>query len=469
MQTMQKALTIVLVLSLSAGSASAGLQDQLDSVFGDLTNATSPMLYQGQRRGAVIGGSFYARSRIMRPNLINFTPPSFRAGCGGIDLFGGSFSFINMDQFIQLLRNIGQNAVGYAFQIALNAICGDCQEILSYLQREINRFNQYFGNSCQMAKMLVDNTIGPAIEATGQRIHSILTLGGVVDDWFDSIAGENRKDPVQKLQEHATAETKMAEQRYVKGNMIWRALKTSAADTWFGNPDNTLLEAIMSLTGTVIVQDAQPAEDGQGYQYKIVHLGRLLKVQDLLRGGKEIDIWRCDNPGSPDGCLNPSKQTVEIHGLDEKVQKLADEVVKAFHEDTGFPSEVQGFLENSFGFGGMVRNLYRSHAQLGRLFSSRVAPVLSVEMVYVIVSDMIRAARLSLRNIDHPHSGEAARLLDEAWQEVSVEFQKLISERGSVKDMYVFYSNLIAATQPEKFDHSVGVPANAGTQVKAAP
>lgn len=443
-----------------------GLQDQLNDVFGDLTNATSPTLYKSQRRGGIVGGSFYARSRIMRPNLINFTPPSFRAGCGGIDLFGGSFSFISMDQFIQLLRSIGQNAVGYAFQIALNAICGDCQEILSYLQREINSLNQYFGNSCQLAKSLVDNTIGPAIEATGQRVHNILTLGGVASDWFDSFMGENKKDPVQRLQEKGNPGTQAAESHYVKGNLVWRALVEANADTWFGGGDKTLLEAIMSMTGTVIVQQAEPAPDGQGYQYKIVHLGRILKLQDLLRGGKEIDLWKCENHQA-DGCLSPSKQTVELKGLDDKVKELVDKLVEDFDTNSGLSGDVTKFMENSLGFGGMLRNLYRVHPQLGKMFGSKVAPILSVEMVYVVASDMIRAARLSLRNTDHPQSGEAAKLLDDAWREVVDEYQKIISERGSIKDMYTFYTELATAAQAEKFGYQVGQPAYAGIQLKS--
>ncbi len=53
-------------------------------------------------------------------------PPSFSAGCGGIDLFGGSFSFINMNQFVDLMRAVASNAAGYAFQLAINAMCPDC-------------------------------------------------------------------------------------------------------------------------------------------------------------------------------------------------------------------------------------------------------------------------------------------------------------------------------------------------------
>lgn len=459
---MQKTL-IAFLLAIQASVSSAGIQDKLDEVFGDLTNATSPMLYQGQRRGAIVGGSFYARSRIMRPNLINFTPPGFRAGCGGIDLFGGSFSFISMDQFVQLLRSIGQNAVGYAFQIALNAICGDCLEVLSSLQKQINSLNQYFGNSCQIAKTIVDETIGSSIHALGTQVHDAVAATGI-GDLVKSITGT---DPVKELDQAAKSgnpKAKAVEQKYVLGNLIWRSLVSSGADTWFGEPDITLLEAILSMTGSIVVQEATKVSDDEGYNYKIVHLGRILKVHDLLRGGK-VDIWKCDTTGE-DGCLNPGKQEVQLEGLDQRVLNLMNDLLNVFENDTSFSSSIQGFLENSLGIGGMVRNLYRSHPQVGRMFATKSAPILSAEMVYTVAADMIRSARISLRKIDHPSAGEALKLLDEAFAEMMAEYQKIVAERGSSKDLFEFYHNLSLAMHPEQFDHSVGLPAHAESQTK---
>src|SRR3989344_8831870 len=94
--------------------AHASLQQELDGKFGDMTNYTSPGTYETQRRGVISGGSFVNRSRIMQENLIGFVPPSASASCAGVDLYGGSFSFINTDQLVQLLRSIAANARGYA-------------------------------------------------------------------------------------------------------------------------------------------------------------------------------------------------------------------------------------------------------------------------------------------------------------------------------------------------------------------
>ena len=77
--------------------------------------------------------------------------PSFNAGCGGIDLFAGSFSFISAEQFQNLLRAIAANAAGYAFEVALGAMCKECLETMETLQKKIQALNQGFANSCQLA------------------------------------------------------------------------------------------------------------------------------------------------------------------------------------------------------------------------------------------------------------------------------------------------------------------------------
>ena len=112
--------------SMSVPMASAGgLQNKMDAVFNDMSNVSRPGVFETQRRGVLSGGSAYVRSPIMNTELVNLQAPSFKAGCGGIDFFGGSFSFINADQFVQLLRSVASNAKGYAFQIALDIACSE--------------------------------------------------------------------------------------------------------------------------------------------------------------------------------------------------------------------------------------------------------------------------------------------------------------------------------------------------------
>ncbi len=50
------------------------------------------------------------------------TLPDINAGCGGIDAYLGSFSFINGDQLQRFVKQIMSNAAGYFFDLALQAI-----------------------------------------------------------------------------------------------------------------------------------------------------------------------------------------------------------------------------------------------------------------------------------------------------------------------------------------------------------
>jgi hypothetical protein len=124
------------LLSFLPMTAHADLQQEMDAMFGTMTNATSPTAHLGQRRGVISAGSVVSRNRVISANRVSFVPPSFSAGCGGIDLFGGSFSFINMNPFVNLMRAVDSNAAGYAFQLAINAMCPDCGNVMSDLQKE---------------------------------------------------------------------------------------------------------------------------------------------------------------------------------------------------------------------------------------------------------------------------------------------------------------------------------------------
>jgi conjugative transfer pilus assembly protein TraH len=47
--------------------------------------------------------------------------PSVKAGCGGIDIFTGGFSFINTDQIVAAMK-AAANGAAFVFDLAINAI-----------------------------------------------------------------------------------------------------------------------------------------------------------------------------------------------------------------------------------------------------------------------------------------------------------------------------------------------------------
>lgn len=100
--------------------AFAGILADLGSMV--MANSTAPGTMTTKDRVGVFMGAFTMRSPIKAVNLVTFDPPRIDAGCGGIDLYGGSFSFINSQQLIQIFRQVAADAAGLAFKAAIKSI-----------------------------------------------------------------------------------------------------------------------------------------------------------------------------------------------------------------------------------------------------------------------------------------------------------------------------------------------------------
>src|SRR5690554_3809139 len=203
-KTLAGAVGFVLAFSLlSAPSAHANkdLVGEMSKMFGSMSNTTSPGVFETSRRGVISGGSLVIRNRVMNTSIVGFQPPSFSAGCGGIDMYGGSFSFINKEQFVQLMRSVASNALGYAFSLAIENMAPAVRAVMERIQEKIQEFNQYFGNSCQLAQGLVDNTRSAwnkKREVSGGLAKSIKDGAG---DIFETMTGSSGKSPTEGLSE----------------------------------------------------------------------------------------------------------------------------------------------------------------------------------------------------------------------------------------------------------------------------
>lgn len=136
--------------AMGAGSAFNNLLGNAD------TSTTTPGYYQTEARNAFVAGGFNVHFANNSFQLINITPPSFSAGCGGISMFFGGFSFISGAQFSALVQNILQAAIGYAIQLAIQTLCPACEAVLQVLQKAAQMANSLANNTCQMAKDIVN-------------------------------------------------------------------------------------------------------------------------------------------------------------------------------------------------------------------------------------------------------------------------------------------------------------------------
>lgn len=129
--------------------AEASLEDILRQNSFDASGVSS---LKSQTRGYYNFGGLAVRHDFgssIRP--FNITMPSVRSGCGGIDLLFGGFSFLNLDALVEKLQKVASAAPAFIFNMALSALCKDCQTILAEIEGIVDSLNSLNFDGCKAA------------------------------------------------------------------------------------------------------------------------------------------------------------------------------------------------------------------------------------------------------------------------------------------------------------------------------
>ena len=365
--TLPKICAITLLLVLLVTPATANLNDSLNDMFtrwGGRVNVTDPGAYNAQTRGFIIGGSLSAR--VPRTTLQPFTwkEPYIKAGCGGIDIFGGSFSFINAEQFTQFLQAIGQNALGYAFSLGLEAVCPTCNATIKQLRQYMNDLNKYGMDSCMAAKALV-NTAGDAMNLWDMKSCEA-DKGAIANGGYDHIAGY--------LTCAAGSESEVRQQ--LRNNALWRA-QDRTADNRKGAPKGSTTDQalkkfqltpaerqeIMSLLGTWYTR----SEEGSACEYA----RPTLTLAELVEGGS-VKLLKCGTGGFGDGEICQDV-TTEDSSLDGYAKKASDTMKAIYEKIKKDPEEALSDDEKRFvnavpipAIGAMLRSVSKESPDLAK-------------------------------------------------------------------------------------------------------
>ena len=180
------ALSALAAASMAATPVSAQVGSELNDFFNDMgasANATGPTAYQGQSAGYYSGGNIWTRFPQKSVNPVNLQLPSIKAGCGGIDVFSGSFSFVNSDEIIAMLKATANNALGFAFQLAIKSISPQIAATIEEISQKAQQMNQFNMNSCETAQNLVSGLWGKSDRMSSEICKSIGNSQGLFSDW----------------------------------------------------------------------------------------------------------------------------------------------------------------------------------------------------------------------------------------------------------------------------------------------
>ncbi|PHM59564.1 conjugal transfer protein TraH [Xenorhabdus ishibashii] len=288
----------------------ADVNSDLNNFFNKLgggSNVTKGGAWQGQSAGYLTGGALFVRVPVRNIQLISVTLPDVKAGCGGIDAYLGAFSFINSDQIKAIAKQILSNAVGYAFDLALETTMPQVKSVKDYLQRLAQDMNSLNVSTCQAAQGIVGG-LAPKSQATSEFVcQSIAQNHSVFADWAAARQGCGAGGETDKVFNKANDEEKKRIPR--NKNLTWSAFTKI---NQFISSDRELKELMMAVVGTVIY-------DNKGHLTIIPSMGASDSLVNALLYGGETEIYRCDDESQ---CLKPKKAKLDIKSNKAMVEQV---------------------------------------------------------------------------------------------------------------------------------------------------
>lgn len=473
MTTLKSLLMGMAIAAMMAGTANAGgIDDALQDHFGALSNTTNPNGYLDATGGGFSGGSLVIRNRIVNPQFFSLQKPHLNFGCGGWDIFGGSFSFISSEQLIQMLRSIASSAVSYAFRLALETISDDIGNLLNNMEDKMHLKNWFGKSSCELGKDLVENSgMGGPLRSIGSRLGEIINVESGADS--DDSAGENPGEDESPASEAADRASEDVKELVVKGNLVWRSMNEQAADGWggvFGG--KSFMREMMSLTGTIIVcvpsKDSCPYPSGTTTTYQeggqndlVVYVkAPSLTLADLVEGsaaGSPIKIYQCLD--GDDNCYNPDpRNQPTYHGARERLldlllgsDRISGLVAKAANPmaSTAPTNQEKALMMNFREIYERVRLLAMRNPESARNYVYLVADSVAAEMVIQHTTVIFKELSASASKLENGAAAEdIMKMIESASAQMHADLVKIYNRSNVDTGRIAYYDNLIKNQKP---------------------
>lgn len=330
-----------------AAVARADLLGDMNAYLDDFTsmnvNVTPPGAYTGQTSGLYTAGGVYVRTPVKNYQPFSVQMPKVTAGCGGIDVFTGAFSYLDGDNLKNAIKAIGQNAETYFFMLALDSLTPMIAEELKTLQTWADRVNQWNMNSCDAAKTLVDGYMGgnqmkSKTKCLRDRMDGHGDSYTEAKQFCDAGAGADRTNV-----EVQAAGDPLDDSSWVEYNVAWRALKKLNGIA----ADDDLASFMMSMTGTVILKrDAAKRMVDVEKPSLLTQPGEL---EALIAGGVAL-IYQCAGGSGEFECLDVNmvdKLIPADQAIAAKVNLLVQSIRDKIATDTALTLPEQGIVASS--------------------------------------------------------------------------------------------------------------------------
>ena len=284
------AILIVLPVPARPGDLNAEVNMMFNSL-GAVGNYTAPGAFRGQTFNTYTGGTLFMRAPNKVYQLAAIQFPTARAGCGGIDVFGGSFSHISAAEFKNMLRNITAALPGIAFQLALESVSPMLGGLTKWAKGLETWINNARINSCETAKAIVSTAAEAAGFSSQEACADLAIQMGLEADRDAARRRCASERPSILASARSSSDPLVRAKAPFVGNLTWKALQHASAQL-----DDQERELIMSLVGTVIYHPEEAGRDPEPVAPTITSISHLLYGQAAARGTDvNQHLLRCNN------------------------------------------------------------------------------------------------------------------------------------------------------------------------------
>jgi len=384
-RTAAVAMTLAAASMVPVGIARADVAGQMNDFFqdaGGAANVTGPSAYQGQTAGYYSMGNVWSRFPQKSVQPFNLQMPKATAGCGGIDIFTGSFSFINGAEMVAMLKATANNALGFAFQLAIDSVSPEIGKVMDGMANKAQQMNQMNISSCEAAQGLVGSVWPKMTQARSTVCAAVGNSQGKFSDWARSRQGCGTGGEQDATLEGNTDPAMADKIPGAPRNYTWDAIKKSNK---FGT-DREFSEFLMTLVGTIVINPKAP----EGAIVGFVGPAEDAVVTALLDGagtGTPVKILHCED----DGCLNMTEQTLRPGpGLRKKIKDMIDSINGKIRTDSALnPQEQQLLNMTSLPLYKMLAVQAMAHQNFADGETSALAEIVSVSLLSSMIENML--------------------------------------------------------------------------------
>jgi conjugative transfer pilus assembly protein TraH len=330
-------------------SANASWMTDFYDAAGAGSNVTPTQAISTSSMVGVSGGGITWRVPSKTLNPIQITPPSFSAGCNGIDAFLGGYSFVNKQAFVDALRNFGQAATGYFFMLALRSMAPEIAVTLDAINDMAQKINALGANSCQAAKLAVDSTVGKWFEQNTRDASGYAQAVGEFTDRFDAYLGMQSGGPNKiyterymqkygKAQAAMTAADNASQAPAIDANLVRWLMRNAQISLSEDEQD-----LVMSIIGPQYIvkrpaSDQEPVASGYGPSIEFAQL-----VGNPSQATESFKVYKCSDAAE---CLAVYESTQTHKSFSRLAQEAMESMVASIVAKTPNPLAQAGCISD---------------------------------------------------------------------------------------------------------------------------